>query len=126
MAKNPEQRYRSARAFSRELRHWLDENTVSSDSDLPVVPEPRRRGLWIAMASIGVLLAGVALWGLTARDVTPAAPVNASTAQAAPVSYRGRRVGTAAAERRALAAGDQHWPLSRRRRRRSRRTIPTS
>ena len=86
MAKNPEQRYRSARAFSRELRHWLDENTVSSDSDLPVVPEPRRRGLWIAMASIGVLLAGAALWGLTARDVTPAAPVNASTAQAAPIT----------------------------------------
>jgi serine/threonine-protein kinase len=74
MEKNPEQRYRSARAFSRELRHWLDENTVSLDSDLPVVAAPRRRGLWIALAAAGVLLAGGALWSLAFRGVTADPP----------------------------------------------------
>ncbi|MEO6030706.1 MAG: serine/threonine-protein kinase [Burkholderiaceae bacterium] len=82
MEKNPEQRYRSARALSRELRHWLDEHTVGSDSDLPVVAARRPRARWIGIASIGVLLAGAALWGLTYRG---AAPVNAEapTAHAA-------------------------------------------
>jgi len=34
LAKAPDHRYRSARAFSRELRHWLDENTISSEGDV--------------------------------------------------------------------------------------------
>ncbi|HET6598881.1 MAG TPA: serine/threonine-protein kinase [Burkholderiaceae bacterium] len=78
MEKNPEQRYRSARAFSRELRHWLDENTVSLDNDLPVVAAPRRRGLWVALAVAGVLLAGGALWSLAFRGVTADRPARSA------------------------------------------------
>lgn len=92
MEKSPEQRYRSARAFSRELRHWLDENTVSLDSDMPVVAELRRRGLWVALAVAGVLLAGGVLWSLAFRGVTPGSPARsevpavAATPTAAPLA----------------------------------------
>ena len=76
MAKNPEQRYRSARAFSRELRHWLDENTPGPDADLPAMAAPSRRGLWITIASAGALLVGAALW-LTLHRAPPAASAHA-------------------------------------------------
>ena len=48
MAKNPEQRFRSARAFSRELRQWLDENTVTSDGDVHANRRRRVRPLRVA------------------------------------------------------------------------------
>ncbi|MEP7099177.1 MAG: serine/threonine-protein kinase, partial [Burkholderiales bacterium] len=62
LAKNPDHRYRSARAFSRELRHWLDENTISSDGDLQVGPGRRVKPLWIGMAAIGALGLGALVW----------------------------------------------------------------
>ena len=50
MAKDPEQRFRSARSFARELRQWLDENPASADGEKtapsprrPPRPQPRRR-----------------------------------------------------------------------------------
>ena len=44
MAKNPDHRYRSARAFARELRHWLDENTAGREGDgAPAAPAARHR-----------------------------------------------------------------------------------
>ena len=54
LAKNPEHRYRSARAFSRELRHWLDENTISSDGDVQVGPGPRMKPLWTGARTHGL------------------------------------------------------------------------
>ena len=39
MVKDPEQRYRSARTFSRELRHWLEESEGSAEVEEPVRPE---------------------------------------------------------------------------------------
>ena len=45
MAKDPEQRFRSARSFARELRQWLDENPALPEGEVApvkVVPVPRR------------------------------------------------------------------------------------
>jgi len=61
MEKNPEHRYRSARAFSRELRHWLDENTVSSDGDAETSGSSKQRWLWGGVAAAGLMLIGAAL-----------------------------------------------------------------
>ena len=61
MEKNPEHRYRSARAFSRELRHWLDENTVSSDGDAEPSASSKKRWVWGAVAAAGLMLIGAAL-----------------------------------------------------------------
>ena len=42
MAKDPEQRFRSARSFARELRQWIDENPTSPEGEKTApAPEPR-------------------------------------------------------------------------------------
>ena len=64
LAKNPEHRYRSARAFSRELRHWLDENTVSTEGDVQTGEPQRVSWLWLALGAAGVVGLGVAAWAL--------------------------------------------------------------
>jgi serine/threonine protein kinase len=75
MEKNPEHRYRSARAFSRELRHWLDENTVSTDSDAETSASSKQRWIWGGVAAAGLLLIGAALlsFGTSHRHGTQAA-----------------------------------------------------
>ncbi|MES2098214.1 MAG: serine/threonine-protein kinase, partial [Pseudomonadota bacterium] len=62
LAKNPEQRYRSARAFSRELRHWLDENTVSFDGDVRAGAARRAAPLWLAVGAGGAVVLGAMAW----------------------------------------------------------------
>ena len=61
MLKDPEQRYRSARAFSRDLRHWLDDNTAAQEGDVPVTPGPAARRRWATWALAGLVVGGVAL-----------------------------------------------------------------
>ena len=92
LAKNPEHRYRSARALSRELRHWLDENTISSvDGEMPVASERRshRMRLWAGGGVLAIMaLAGV-LWIALAPHgaIAPATAATARPAQAdAPVA----------------------------------------
>ncbi len=82
LAKNPEHRFRSARAFSRELRHWLDENTVSSEGDMQAGPAPRNKPLWVALAALGVVVIGAIAWmALSAnRDASPATAALATSA----------------------------------------------
>ena len=86
LAKNPEHRYRSARAFARDLRHWLDDNTVSSsDGDVSVVAESRPRRRWAVAGVIGVaVLAGLVWAGMSSKPApTPvAAPASAAMATA--------------------------------------------
>ncbi len=77
LAKNPEQRYRSARAFSRELRHWLDENTVSSDGDGRAAAPGRAAPLWLAAGAAGVVVLGVIAW-TTLGSQRAAAPPTAA------------------------------------------------
>jgi serine/threonine-protein kinase len=108
MEKNPEHRYRSARAFSRELRHWLEENAVASEAEAEQQAAARQR--WKRRAVVGIaaaLLAGIALTaalgGLSSRrgaappaaDPAVAAKTDASTAS--PVSAQAPAAETAAA-----------------------------
>ena len=97
MAKDPEQRFRSARSFARELRQWLDANPSGPEAEtgatqpVPAVPGParRRRAPLLAAAAFGVigLLAGASWWlntGTAARSTaSPAtAPYPAAAAAA--------------------------------------------
>jgi serine/threonine-protein kinase len=87
MAKNPEHRYRSARAFSRDLRHWLDENTSSAaDADSPLMSGPRSRRLWLIAGLVGAAVLGGLIWaGMTPRTVKErTAPVAAASRPASP------------------------------------------
>ena len=83
MAKDPEQRFRSARSFARELRQWLDENPVSSEGEpLVVKPAPQRRLGWMIGSALAVVViaASAGLWfGLSARtgDVAAATAAEA-------------------------------------------------
>ncbi len=83
MEKNPEHRYRSARAFSRELRHWLDENTVSTDSDAETSGSSRQRWIWGAVAAAGLMLIGAALLSFSTSQRHGVQPAAAAAAAAA-------------------------------------------
>ena len=95
MEKNPDNRFRSARSFSRELRHWLDENTVTSEGEVSSMQPPRARQRWLVAAGAGVVIAGAFAWFhwapshvATADAVAPAAvtaPAPVAAAPAAPV-----------------------------------------
>ena len=68
MAKDPEQRFRSARSFAHDLRQWLDANPVLSDGHtIPAPLQPRRtwRRLAWGLALAGVACLGGAAWWLT-------------------------------------------------------------
>ena len=114
MEKNPDNRYRSARSFSRELRHWLDENTITSEGEVPAVAPPRSRRRWLMAAGAGAVLAGALAWlqwapghvaapeavPPAAAAITPAvpvvvAPVAAVAAPEVPASVPSAEVGPA-------------------------------
>ena len=61
MLKDPEQRYRSARAFSRDLRHWLDDNAATQDGEAPVTAGLNARRRWVVGALAGLAVGGVVL-----------------------------------------------------------------
>ena len=91
MEKNPDSRYRSARSFSRELRHWLDETTVTSEGEVPGEPPRRSRRLVLLAAGAGMLLAGSLAWLQWApgHAEAPAAPSARAAAPApAPVAVQ--------------------------------------
>ena len=91
MAKNPEHRYRSARALARDLRHWLEENAdAAADEDLQTTTTTRTRVGWWLAAGVGAVLIGGLMWStLAPRNAEPpAAAVAAAPAArvvAAPV-----------------------------------------
>lgn len=72
MARNPAQRYRSARHLARALRGWLEED----QSHQAAAPLGRGQWAWTAFASLG-LAAAVAFWVLGASDRGPAASAQA-------------------------------------------------
>ena len=83
LEKNPDQRYRSARAFSRELRHWLDENTTAPDGDVPVVKKRQPTALWLALAGAAALAGVASLWLAFAPPHATRPAVGAAPAAAA-------------------------------------------
>jgi hypothetical protein len=96
MAKDPEQRFRSARSFARELRQWLDANPSGPEAETGAtqpVPTPaptrHRRAPLLAAAAFGViaLLAGASWWfnsGTAARSAAlPTTALRPGTAAAA-------------------------------------------
>jgi serine/threonine-protein kinase len=106
IAKNPEHRYRSARAFSRELRHWLDENTISSEGDVQVDARRRLNPLGLALAALGVVVAGAIGWialGPHSAPPRPPQPVAASAVEA-PVAPAAAAPAVAAAPLEAAAS----------------------
>ncbi|MFZ2653127.1 MAG: protein kinase [Burkholderiaceae bacterium] len=96
MVKDPEQRYHSARTFSRELRHWLEENVGPAEAELPVATSPGRWRLWAGSAAAVVALGGGALFvantprdsppALTAHTIAPPAAARVPVAGATPPS----------------------------------------
>ncbi len=89
MAKNPEHRFRSARAFARELRHWLEDNAVSGDGDLQGDVERSRKPIWIALGALGLVVTGAVAWGLFGQtrestSTSVAVPASAATPVVAP------------------------------------------
>ena len=62
MAKDPARRYRSASAFGRELRHWLEEHAASDETEPPPPPSRMRRvASGAALVGVGAALAS-AVW----------------------------------------------------------------
>lgn len=88
MEKDPEHRYRSARALSRELRHWLDENGNAPESvpaESGELPPAARRNRWVTLAAgLAVGVGAVLVWLATHSG----SPAPADTIAAAPPAPR--------------------------------------
>jgi eukaryotic-like serine/threonine-protein kinase len=89
MAKDPEHRYRSARAFSRELRHWLEENVGPDGGVATALPdEPPKRSRLLAVAAGVAVVGAAALWFALSshRGDAPAEALAAAVPAAAPAA----------------------------------------
>ena len=71
MEKDPANRFRSARALSRELRHWLNTQGTAAEGKKMLTKGPdRRRVWWSAAAGGGLALAALVGWALTSHQPT--------------------------------------------------------
>ncbi len=90
MQKDPDLRFRSARAFSRELRHWLEEHAdAGAEAPTPAEPVPlaQQRRTWaLAGAAVALLAVAGAWWAFVALNhgIDPATAV--AEANAVPVT----------------------------------------
>ncbi len=85
MEKNPEDRYRSARALSRELRHWLEEHAQENADPTDESSTPTRRPIVWALGAIAALVvAGAAWWALAPHAGAPDAAKLATAPAPAP------------------------------------------
>jgi hypothetical protein len=79
MARNPAQRYRSARQLARALRGWLEEDAARQS----VAPLGKSNWAWAAFAGLG-LATSIAFWiGTTWDDAPPSAAAATTLAAAA-------------------------------------------
>jgi len=80
MAKDPEQRFRSARSFARELRQWIDDNPSGPEGEKATpaaeLREPPRRRLGAVVGAVcaAAVLGALAAWGVLARSSPAPAP----------------------------------------------------
>ncbi len=74
MAKDPDHRFRSARAFARELRHWLDESGAVDGGTTAPLPDEKRKNKRTVTVLAGIVVAGLAVAGagLAMRRAPPA------------------------------------------------------
>jgi serine/threonine-protein kinase len=78
MEKDPEHRFRSARALSRELRHWLEEQGQAAEG-IEATPL-RARGLWAGAAAAALVVVAALSWAVLSHKVpSPPAPVAAAS-----------------------------------------------
>ena len=82
MAKDPEQRFRSARSFARELRQWLDANPVEADGAAARAPAPTRRRP-LAWAAGVAIASGLAAGAWLAAPLVESALAGGAAARAA-------------------------------------------
>ncbi|MGY4828138.1 serine/threonine-protein kinase [Sphaerotilaceae bacterium SBD11-9] len=80
MEKNPEDRYRSARALSRELRHWLEEHAQESNDAAEESLKPTKRPIVWALGGVAAVFLAAAAWLAFAPHTS-----DAETAQAGAV-----------------------------------------
>jgi hypothetical protein len=81
MEKHPDERYSSARALSRELRHWLEENAQNGGEDIP--PAGFRARKWIKGAATGtaaILVAAGVAWYTSWHQPVDRGPVTTQAA----------------------------------------------
>jgi serine/threonine-protein kinase len=75
MAKDPDNRFRSARAFARELRHWLEEygqETEAAEANLAAEAEHKPRRVWVLAGGVGMIIGAAAAWlALAAGNPSP-------------------------------------------------------
>jgi serine/threonine-protein kinase len=85
MEKDPEHRFRSARALSRELRHWLEEHGQDHEAAeaAAAASDQRSRLVWAGAAAAGVLLAAFAWWLVMPHHQASEPAVAATTEPAA-------------------------------------------
>ena len=86
MAKDPEQRFRSARSFARELRQWIDENPATPEGErlapaLEPKQQPRVLTTIAAAAAAVFVIGGLGTWALLARGSGDNAPIPEARAQ---------------------------------------------
>jgi len=85
MQKNPDDRFRSARALSRELRHWLEEHAQDGEGAEDAAQPGQRRSLWAAAGAAAVMLvAALTWWAWPAHQERPEAARAAVPPVAAP------------------------------------------
>ncbi len=114
MVKDPEQRYRSARTFSRELRHWLDDNDGGAE---PEAPAPARRPAWLAWAgsaAAAVVLGLAALYMAKVMDKSAREPAPVLSARPVdpPAAAAPAPLGTGAGATVAAAAPQAAEPVA--------------
>src|SRR5439155_15019398 len=87
MEKDPEHRFRSARALSRELRHWLAEHGQANDGAGDARGRRRLHAVWAGVATAALLVGAAAWWASTshkhAGEAVLASPSQAEAAQPA-------------------------------------------
>jgi eukaryotic-like serine/threonine-protein kinase len=107
MAKDPEQRFRSARSFARELRQWLDDNPAVADGDAPAraAPRARTRVAIVAGGVAAVTLAVAGAWAMFGPSSDRAAGI-ATTEARVPVTHPGETVVAPTNDTAAAAAPD--------------------
>ena len=96
MEKDPEQRYRSARSLSRELRHWIDEYAQAAEAAAPLGAAQPSRRMWWGVGVTGAVVGGLALWAaLSPRHASEPAAALAAPASANLVSVASAASSTA-------------------------------